>query len=297
VHRVVYEEPEPLGVLLPDLPRDVERVLARALAKDPAERYQTAGAFADDAEDVLAGLPPRHVAANDLVVVDESGPSHTVRLPGGATRAPGTGAARSEPREASDTRTSHPPFASVPKAKDPRPSRAALAVAVALLGLVALFLWAPRAPHATRPGASSPARSTPSSAQPAGAGGAVAAGAPVPAANPAGEAAADPARLRIDFEHPLRRGRLRVFVDDVLALDQALAGQQRKKALVFKVHEGTLREELDVAPGLHEVRIEVAWDDSKKVERIVGSFRSGATRTLDASLGGRLRRELTLEWR
>jgi len=84
-------------------------------------------------------------------------------------------------------------------------------------------------------------------------------------------------------------------VDDELTLDERLTGEQKKTALVFKVHEGSLREELDVAPGLHEVRIEVSWDDNKKVERIVGSFRAGATRQLDASLG-RMRRDLTLDW-
>ena len=80
-----------------------------------------------------------------------------------------------------------------------------------------------------------------------------------------------------------------------LTLDERLTGEQKKTALVFKVHEGSLREELDVDPGLHEVRIEVTWDDQKKVAAIVGNFRGGATRRLDASLG-RMRRELTLEW-
>ena len=43
--------------------------LARALAKDPESRYPTAEAFAEDAEDILAGQRPRHAAADDLVVV------------------------------------------------------------------------------------------------------------------------------------------------------------------------------------------------------------------------------------
>jgi len=107
---------------------------------------------------------------------------------------------------------------------------------------------------------------------------------------------ADPGRLRIDFDHPLRSGQLRVFVDDELALEERIRGQQRKKALVFKVHEGTFRDELDVPPGLHEVRVEVRWDDNVKDERIIGNFRSGATRRLEASLG-RIRRDLKLEWK
>ncbi len=71
VHRVVYEEPEPPSRFVRDLPADVEHVLARALAKDPARRYPTAEAFAEDVEDVLEGRPPRHAAGDDLVVVEE----------------------------------------------------------------------------------------------------------------------------------------------------------------------------------------------------------------------------------
>jgi hypothetical protein len=106
----------------------------------------------------------------------------------------------------------------------------------------------------------------------------------------------EPGRLRIDFEHPLRRGTLRVFVDNELALEEQLTGQQTKKALVFKLHQGSFRDELEIAPGLHEMRVEVRWDGNVKTARIVGNFRPGATRRLEASLG-RIRRDLNLEWK
>jgi hypothetical protein len=168
--------------------------------------------------------------------------------------------------------------------------------ALAIVLLIAMFLSAPRRPAPERAVASPPRAAAPSPPR-AAAPSPPRTAAPVPtaAAPSAAAVAVEPARLRIDFEHPLRRGRLRVFVDDELTLDERLTGQQKKTALVFKVHEGSLREELDVDPGLHEVRIEVTWDDQKKVAGIVGNFRGGATRRLDASLG-RLRRELTLEW-
>ena len=104
VHRVVYEEPEPLSRFVADLPADVERVLARALAKDPAARYATAEAFAEDAEDVLAGKPPRHAAGDDLVVVEESAPYASARRSrrgAGASSLPVLPA----PAGATDTRT------------------------------------------------------------------------------------------------------------------------------------------------------------------------------------------------
>jgi hypothetical protein len=85
-------------------------------------------------------------------------------------------------------------------------------------------------------------------------------------------------------------------VDGELEIEETLTGQKRKKALLFPMHEGSFREELEVRPGRHEVRLEVRWDDSVRYERIVGSFRSGATRRLEASLG-RIRRDLSLEWK
>jgi serine/threonine-protein kinase len=271
VHRVVYDEPEPLARLVAGLPADVERVLSRALAKDPDARYPTAEAFAEDAEDVVAGQPPRHAGGEDLILVDES-PRTTLRLGDPPPQAGADSPLPPLPKGASDTRTAAPP---------PRTglsSRTRLVVGAAVvLGLAALILWLPRQPAPVASGA----KASPAPASP-------------PAATPA--APLEPARLRIDFEHPLRRGKLRVFVDDKLALDRPLSGQQAKKAVVFTVHAGTLREELDVAPGLHEVRLEVAWDDNLKAEKIVGNFRSGVPRTLDASLG-RLRRDLKLEWK
>jgi serine/threonine-protein kinase len=305
VHRVVYEEPDPLSSLVPDLPKDVERVLGRALAKEPDARYPTAEAFAEDAEDLLAGVPPRHAGGDDLVVVEDEDPTRTVKLGAGAGTprprrpappSPDAGRHPAPPLEelaaVSDTRTALPP----PRTHTPRPSRARLLGGVAVvLGLVALLLWMPRpastpAPSTRRaasPGAAVPPASAPDAPSPV---------APGPGAAAPWSSLVEPARLRIDLDHPLRRGRIRVFVDDTLTLDERISGQERKKALVFKLHEGTFRDELDIAPGLHEVRLEIAWDDNRKVERIVGSFRSGATRTLDASLG-RIRRDLSLEWK
>ena len=168
----------------------------------------------------------------------------------------------------------------------PRWRGPALAAAATGLGLLALFLWAPwrasalhSSPDARRP--RTPPRRPPT--------------APFfgPLAALLPEA---PGRLRIDFDHPLRSGTLRVFVDDELALEEPLTGQKRKKALVFGVHEGSSRNELEVSPGLHEVRVEVRWDENVRTERIVGNFRPGATRRLEASLG-RIRRDLNLEWK
>jgi len=284
VHRVVYDDPEPLKHFLPDLPADVERVLARAMAKDPDARYPTAEAFAEDAEDVAAGQPPRHARGDDLVIVDDS--PGTQRLKAGAPPAPLPTLASA----VGDTRTSLPPPRVARAGAVKAPSRArVLGAAAVVLALVAIFFWIPKTqPPSLSPSSAAPAKPAPATQPPARG-----TPAPAPAASPG---PVEPAKLRIDFEHPLRRGKLKVFVDDELILDQRLNGQETKKALVFTMHEGKFRDQLDVAPGLHEVRIEVAWEDNTKVERIVGNFRAGAERKLEASLG-RYRRDLRLEWK
>jgi serine/threonine-protein kinase len=276
LHRVVYEEPEPLSRLVPNLPPAVERVLARALAKDPEQRYPTAEALAEDAEDVLAGRAPRHATGEDLVVVDEPD-SPLAALVDSSTRPP----APLPPLPGAATRS----FPAVPRRRL-RPRRALVRAGIAAaLGLVALVVWAPWSPDAPSP---APPRSQRSVApQPA---------APPPAAPRSTPPPSEPGRLRIDFDHPLRSGTLRVFVDDQLALEERLTGQQKKKALVFKLHEGTFRDELEVPAGLHEVRMEVRWGDNVRTERIVGNFPAGATRRLEADLG-RIRRDLKLEWK
>ncbi len=292
VHRVVYEEPEPLSRFVPGLPADVEHVLAHALAKDPADRYPTAQALAEDAEDVLAGRPPRHLAGEDLVVVE--GPdSPLAALLGTATRAPAPAPPPFAPRAAGATRSIVP--VERPRRR-PRPGvvLAGVAVGLALVGLALWSRWRVALPSPTPPPSRGVASSTPTPR-------------PTPTASPTATAGSglgpiarlfpqDPARLRIDFDHPLRSGTLRVFVDDDLALEERLSGQQKKKALVFKMHEGSFRDELEVPAGLHEVRVEVRWDGNVKEERIVGNFRSGATRRLEASLG-RIRRDLNLDWK
>ncbi len=57
LHRLLQEDPEPPARLRPGLPRDLETVCLKCLEKDPAKRYASARALADDLRSFLAGEP------------------------------------------------------------------------------------------------------------------------------------------------------------------------------------------------------------------------------------------------
>jgi WD40 repeat protein len=59
IHKVLHEEPTPLRTLRTDIPVDLETICLKAMAKDPAHRYATAGEFADDLNRYLNHQPIR----------------------------------------------------------------------------------------------------------------------------------------------------------------------------------------------------------------------------------------------
>lgn len=69
-----------------------------------------------------------------------------------------------------------------------------------------------------------------------------------------------------------------------------------KKLLAIKMRRGVLQEELQLVPGGHEVRVQVAWDDNERTERIWGTFKEAQTRRLEIRLG-RVRKNLSVDWK
>src|SRR5262249_48249994 len=59
MRQVMEEEPPRLRKLNPSVPRDLETVIHKAIDKDPAGRYPTAAALAEDLELYLDGRPIR----------------------------------------------------------------------------------------------------------------------------------------------------------------------------------------------------------------------------------------------
>ena len=61
--------------------------------------------------------------------------------------------------------------------------------------------------------------------------------------------------------------------------------------LSFRLRKGTVQQTLDIAPGAHEVRVQVSWDGPATDGAAHGQFKAGATRRLDVTVD-RLTRDL-----
>jgi serine/threonine-protein kinase len=288
--QVVMEDPPPPSRFVAGLPPGVDELVARSLAKQPGMRYEDCAAFARDLDAVRAGTPPAD-RPGPAVRKDDAPdrPVSAVRK-GDASDRP-VSAVREvdepaglesllEPLEEPPTVVSGSPQGSQEAAVDRgdsasavlvtasqpaavrglRNRRAVLAAAALLLVGLGVALFAPRGER------------------------------------PALVPLLEPSRLEIDFEHPLKSGTLKVWLDDELVVEEPLESRVTRKVLALRFRKGRTEKDLEVAPGEHVVRVEVAGDGFDDARRIRGSFESGVTRRLHARVGGLFNRELSLVW-
>jgi len=284
IGKVLHQDPPPPSSVRPEVPADVDYVIARALAKAPADRYAGGEAMAEDVTDILAGRPPRHRAAWGGV----RAPALALNVPD-ASGAPG---ADRDPLATQSEGTARSSVAGRPR----RPSRShrrprivagAIGAALILVAAGALLVTRRIPPPAAK---ASPAAEADAEPAPP----------PSPSSGLAGLLSAlqgeKPAQLAIDLRHGLRAGTLRVWVDGELVKEDRVGGRVTKEVLGIKLRRGTHHDVLELKPGRHEIQVQVSWDDGERTERISATFNPGATRRLEANLG-RLLKDLTLEWR
>ena len=250
------------------MPAGVDQVTAMALAKSPGDRYQTGVAMAEDLEDVVAGRAPRHASGAPTPGADD--PWAGLHESGEGAMA--TVALGPAPRRQGNA--GPPPAPSAPAWR----RLAAPGAIVAGLLLVVAVGWKLSTDRAVGPAAVR--------------GGSEARGLAAPTA-PKPDA---PARMAIDFEHHMRSGGLKVWVDDVLVLDRPLEGRLVEKFGRVRLYKGRVLETVAVTPERHVVRVEVAWDGKVRTARTAATFRPDSSRTLDVDVL-RVMDDLTLEWR
>jgi serine/threonine protein kinase len=300
------QEPMPLPSPA-DVPAPMVQALLKAVAKSPDDRWPSATSFTNALADGLAehaGI----MAETPTVYSDAaSGPRpSSVSLPPAASIPSSVGLVGSSSSHMPGLGGAAPAGTLVISKKGLGIAAAATAVAATALviALAAGFFLLRRDPEppAAPAAAPEPARTVPTRAYSAPLP-AVRKPAPAPSARRAErEDAADapideaPGRLAIDFEHPLKSGTLTVWIDQEVVLQQRLDGRVTKKLVGIKLRKGSFNEIVDVSPGRHTVRVQVAWDDNRKSETIPVLLEPGDTRRLEVRLG-RLRKDLSLDYK
>jgi serine/threonine protein kinase len=272
--KVAHHDPVPVTVFESDFPPGLNRIVQRAVAKVPAERYQTGAELAADLHQlrVSRDLLGETAASLAAVRVDSTVAVTTPSLaqsPFGQTW-----------QTAKKTPTSHPsagtPFLSRAVIK-PLLVVAALAVVITALGLRLLSrgpvkLVSTDRPAIPVPGPKSeppaPAEVPPPMPPPTIAGKAVAIVAPRsnhgrirPPIKPVLVALKptppETANLEIEIRHHFKGARASVWLDDNLIYEKELQGITRKHALVFQRTAGFDAAALTVPAGNHTVKIRV----------------------------------------
>src|SRR6185503_6085246 len=150
------------------------------------------------------------------------------------------------------------------------------------------------APATTMPATTMPATTMPATTMPALESPRATASNPRVGAAPTSSMDAGQSRIRLSVEHPFESGRLITWIDGVLVYETKLQAPVSKKG-VFKVREGRAEKMLDLEPGRHEVRVEVTWEQDRRVSTKVIDVASGATGLLEVRVG-RMSKDLKLEW-
>jgi serine/threonine protein kinase len=146
-HRIVYDHFTPPREYVRDLPAGVDRILARALEKDPARRYQRAKEMVDDLRQVVETTSVRPDVLNETQSLSSTMvlPPPLPPPPFAAAAAAAAADAGAEAPDLSDTVATELPVLSPPRRR-PSPRRllavGGITLAAALLLGTALLLWA-----------------------------------------------------------------------------------------------------------------------------------------------------------
>jgi serine/threonine protein kinase len=286
--KLVNHEPVPVSVLESKIPRELDKIVQRAMAKDPADRYQTGMAMASDIQEVrersgfLQSADWAESSKRDAIPRYVKGGSAGSESPGREPRQEKVqGAAVADGKSAQAVARKN----STQKKKTLL-SKAILVFLLLLIPLVGVAWWNSHSsssyqidpiepPHPpdkltvavetdTKAAKTEPAPAKiakhrakapiaqASASIPKAIGAIPAASAAVPA----------DATLQIEIEHRFASATASVWVDDALVYTQSLQGDKKRRALFFKKVVGHQFQVVRVAPGKHQVRVRIQSDDN-----------------------------------
>ena len=274
--KVVNRDPLPVTSFDAELPAELDAIILRAMAKNPAERFQTGAEMAE--------------------AIAEFVETNTFSGKGNLTvQVPVKGTASTNTTLRTRTRTSKSASIIVPATALRKPismqDKAFWAASILLLWTASVVLY--RGIEATeyRPAilqaraqssVSSPEHLTPFSSSVAGDStktGDIATSAQAPkekdrlTSHPdrAASPSLEPATMQIEIEHPFEQAEVTIWLDNHALYSRSLRGQTSKHALVFKQVHGHQSDSFQVPSGQHEIHV--------RVHSIDGSFDQSRTIT------------------
>jgi serine/threonine protein kinase len=262
--KVAHHDPLPVTVLEADFPPALNRIVSRAIAKNPTERYQTGEEMAADIQKLRASRNLLNETVGSLTAVNKE--SAVVMAP--VLSSTIFGLSEQKPLKARTMVGQRGPAA----ASSLRPTKIAMAVAALVIAATASVMAFrshsnPGPTISTNPPAASVA-------------------APKPEASPALTALTpprlQPARLEIEIQHHFVIARASVWLDNNLVYQRELQGTTTKHALVLQRTQGFDAGTVKLPAGAHTVKVRVqsgadSYDLSKTVS---GTLVSGRQSTL-----------------
>ncbi len=281
--KVANREPVPVSALDLSLPRELDAVIAHAMAKDPEERYPTGSDFAADLRElqtqmlVRTGTTSFLKAGSTLGTRDRTGTrSETKRTAQSVlNRPPAVGLAYA-------AKMARNAFRSAP-VKDLVLGVATIVLLV-IIGVQSKLLVGSRDSAAAEQAPQPPTPGTPAVLAPSSGPVQLAQASPAPSEAPpkhagssgssstrtgSGKATPKPAKqvvvplsmVELAVRHQFKDATLYVFVDDQLSLTRPLHGGTQKKLVVFSGVRGMDSETLKVPAGKHVLRFRVQTGD------------------------------------
>ncbi len=300
-HKVQNQEPVPAAVFNLQLPPDLNSVIARAIAKDPADRYQTGMEMVLDLQRVRDGIDSK-ACANAALIEQESREAGGVEskgsyynllmkatdvlLSGKGSGAPDRGETHKKAIHKNVSIQLYQPWQQVATAfttlgalvlafvglwwmiPDPV-TEITLPSAVPTIGMATVVgLEAESANELVRQLAANRSFS-----RQAG----VTRNVPIPSPEQSASC-----QMGIAVEHHFMTADLSVWVDDHASYSHSLRGATKKRVVLFKGVEGYLSDVVQLAPGDHQIRVRVVSADGSydESDSISGTFAAGSERLL-----------------
>jgi serine/threonine-protein kinase len=324
--KVVNRDPVPASILDTDLPPGLDYIIARAMAKDPAQRYQRGMEMVLDIQELREGREPWSKTKQPGSVA----PPDAVQTASLRAKAWATGQRAVTPKSSSSARPSSPLLGrdAVQRLLEKMRDRKSIAGALLLAGLLIFglqmraFIWRPKFPNKAEPlpysGEETVKKTTSvtttsvevSSAIPApmpiankkspyaaSAGAAVSSPVKVSRASSTVVHAGSPAVLDIEVEHKFAEAQLSIWVDDHLTYTHSLEGADKKHLVVFHKVEGHEFHAVQIPPGKHSLRVRVASgaDSYDQTGTVAGEFASEKEKMLRINFGKRGEIQLSLQ--